>query len=69
MYFRIYFTDCPASQFNPAIDTSISTSMSDTIPSTSGSFVMPSFSRLLPVALEFSPGFVRPLPKAERNTY
>ena len=51
------------SPYNLANDTSISTSMSDAIPSTSGSFVMSSFSRLLPVALEFSPGVVRPLPK------
>ena len=58
-----YVTDLPAPQFNAANDTSISTSMSDTIPSTSGSFVMTSFSRLLPVALEFSQGVVRPLPK------
>ena len=59
----IYVTDCPAPQFNTAIDTSISASMSDAIPSTSGSFVMRSFSRLLPVALEFSPGVIRLLRK------
>ena len=36
----------------------------DAIPSTSGSFLIPSFSRLLPLAFGFSPGVVRPLPKA-----
>ena len=58
-----YVTDCPAPQFNAAIDTSKLTSMSDAILSTSGSFVITYFSSLLPVALEFSPGVVRPYQK------
>ena len=53
-----YDMDCPALKFNAAIDSRISITMSD-YPSTSGSFVIPSFSRLLPVALELSPGVVK----------
>ena len=39
--------------------------MSDAIPSTSALFVMPSFSRLLPVPLEFSPGVLNPYKKQD----